>query len=486
MFRKLRTRLILSHTLPLLLLALVLVPIIVYLLDTRYSLENLLGELDRQTDLIVEFGESDQSIWTDQASAQSLVDRLSPLLDSRVMILDSNGKLLSSSLDTDGPRVGQVLNADVIEQARRGEMGWEVDFNPFMQKRIVDMARPVFDKQGEIIGILRFSHDVAEIEQPIVPLRIAVFVALAIGIVTTLILSFLLSRSLNSPLARLSNAVTTLMPGAAQNKALPETGPEEVRTVAVSYNQLVHRLRQIERDRNQLLANIVHELGTSLGAIKSATHALQNGAISDTQLAHELIVGIASQLSQLGLLIDDLALLGETGIRELVIQCKWIDISALIRAKCQAYKHLVAEKQITLICHVADEPVSIYADPIRVGQILANLLQNAYKYMRIGGSIEVSLETEFSGEKQPNIVVYVKDTGPGIAPDEHESIFQLLYRSPSQRRLQQGMGIGLALARRLAEAHGGKLTVSSELGKGATFKLMLPLNVNIPRTELNG
>ncbi len=474
MLHKLRTRLILSHALLLVVLATLLVPIILYLLNSQYSLENRLEELERQADLIVEFGEGDPAIWQDVDSANALVQRISPYLDSRVMILDSRGNLLSSSLSTDEPRIGQYLNADVIQQAQQGKVGWEVDFNPFMQKRILDVAQPVFNARGEIIGILRFSYDIAELEQPVIPLRITVFVALFVGIITTLVLSFVLSRSLNSPLSRLTNAVMSLMSGSIQIKPVPETGPDEVRTVAISYNQLIKRLQQAERDRSLLLANIVHELGTPLGAIKSAIHALKSGAISDVQLARELLLGITGQLEQLGLLIDDLTLLGETEIRELIINRDWIDLTEMVRSECQTYKHLVADKQIQLVCQVVNEPIIVYADAIRVHQILANLLQNAYKYMATKGCINVSVERELLNGIPTNILIHVQDNGPGIPNDEQEAIFQPLYRSPRQRRLQQGMGIGLALARRLARAHGGELVVSSELGKGATFTLRLP------------
>jgi signal transduction histidine kinase len=390
------------------------------------------------------------------------------------MLLDKEGRLLASSLDSDNPRVGRSIQSDVVQKALHGETSWEVDYNPFMQRRIVDMARPVLDNEHRVIGILRFSHDISEIEQPLVPLRLIVFGTILLGIVTALTLGMVLARSLSLPLSRLTEAVTQLMPGTPA-AVLPEDGPDEVRTVASGYNQLVHRLHEIESERRQFLANVVHELGTPLGAVKAATQALQNGAIADQELAKELISGITTQIDQLSLLIDDLALLGETERRELTLRQIWLDLDEVVRDKCQIYSYLAQQKQIALNYHSEGGLLPIFADITRLRQILANLLQNACKYTPVGGRIDVLTETELNGTIPACVVVRVSDTGPGVAPDEQEKIFQIAYRGSTPRKRHQGMGIGLALARRLAEAHGGTLTLSSQLGRGTAFTLRLPI-----------
>lgn len=107
---------------------------------------------------------------------------------------------------------------------------------------------------------------------------------------------------------------------------------------------------------------------------------------------------------------------------------------------------------------------------MRLGQIVGNLLDNAIKYTPHAGEIRVRVRAEAS-----SVQVLVGDSGPGIDPSEHERIFDFLYRSPHQERVREGMGIGLALSRRLAEAHGGTLTVQNDTdGPGALFVLSLP------------
>jgi signal transduction histidine kinase len=475
MLRKLQTQLVVSHALPLILLTIVLYPVILYLLETRYSIDNLRYEMEQQGNLILELGNNDITDWTDLRSAEYMINRVRPFLRSRVMILNKDGVLLASSLLTDAPRTGRAIPAEVVQQALTGQTAWNVDYNTFMQARIVDVARPIHDPAGGVIGVLRFSHDVTEIEQSIIPLRTTVIIAFGIGLATALAVGLYFSQSLSAPLLRLNAAVTALAPGSAQANPLPEAGPDEVRTIATSYNQLLDHLRKIERERRQLLANIVHELGTPLGAVKAAVQALQRGAIHDQQFAQDLVNGINTQIDQLSLLVDDLSLLGETEFREPVINRERLDFKQLVVMKCNAYQPLIADKRITLTYHLPTEPLSIYADELRVGQILANLIQNAYKYTPVGGQVEVTVSAEKPSKDAPlYAVLQVKDTGPGIATEEREAIFQIQYRSHRQRHIKQGMGIGLALARRLAEAHGGTLTVSSELGAGAIFTLRLP------------
>ncbi|MBX3083970.1 MAG: sensor histidine kinase [Anaerolineae bacterium] len=474
MLHKLQTQLVVSHALPLIVLSIILYPVILYLLETRYSIDNLRYEMEQQGNLILELGKNDVTGWNDLKSAERMIDRVRPYLRSRVMILDKDGVLLASSLPSDDNRKGKVIHAGVVLDAMEGHTAWDVDYNSFMQARIVDVARPISDPAGGVIGVLRFSHDVTEIEQSIIPLRTTVIIAFGIGLATALAVGLFFAQSLSLPLQRLKAAVTALAPGSVQASPLPEHGPDEVRTIATSYNQLLRHLRKMEAERRQLLANIVHELGTPLGAVKAATQALQRGAINDLQFAQDLVVGINSQIDQLSLLVDDLSLLGETEIREPVIRREWIDLKALVVVKCSAYQPLIADKRITLIYHLPDEPLSIYADEIRVAQILANLIQNAFKYTPSNGQIDISVEKDNQGTKS-FAVLRVKDTGPGIAADEQEAIFQIQYRSPRQRHIKQGMGIGLAVAHRLSEAHGGTLAVTSELGAGATFTLRLPI-----------
>lgn len=475
MFGNLRTRLIVSHALPILMLTPALALVLVFLLETPKSLGTLADQMIGQGTLIVEIAREDPAVWHDAAKAETLVEQVKPNIPSRVMLLDGSGRLLASSLPADDARLGRSITFPVIQEALAGQTNWFIDYSPYMGTRILDMAIPVFDDSTHaLIGIVRLSYDISAIEQRTVPLSRTIIVTFAIGTLLALLLGVQLARSLNAPLLNLTQAIARFAPGTPPPD-IPETGPEEVRLVARNYNRMMHRLRELELTRQQLIANVVHELGTPLGAIKAATEALRNGAAADPALANELTHGINSQIDQLRLLVDDLALLGESELKEITLNREWCSLQTVIQTQCSAYTYWAKQKRIDLRAQIAPGIPPVYVDPRRLGQILANLLYNAYKYSPPGAQIVVTAGCATEAEPPTAVWVEVADNGPGIAPEEQARIFDLLYRSPHQRNLHKGMGIGLALSRRLAEAHGGTISVSSVPGAGATFRVMLPI-----------
>lgn len=469
---RLRNRLILSHTLPLLALASVLGFALLYLWETYYYLDVLASELLVQAHIVTDFVPADASTWASPDAALKLVDRLKGDLPARIMLLDADGRLLASSNAPDNQRVGQILDFPVVQQALQRQTEWLVTYNPFLGQRVVDIAVPVVNANGQIVGIVRLSHSLSQIEARLVPLRWLVFLTTSAAALGALLLGLWLARSLSAPLSRLTEAVAGFTPGEPP-QTLPERGPVEVRTLAASFNQVAQRLYGRELERRRLLASIVHEIGTPLGAIKAAAQALQKGGASDPQFAVELADGINSQVDRLTLLLDDLALLGASELKGFTLSNQWLNLKEIVGVQCRAYAYLVKQKQITLTYQIQDEVPCVSGDRERICQILSNLISNACKYTPAGGSIHVSL----AAERGQYALLKVADSGPGIAPDEQSRIFTYFYRSPQLRDLYQGMGIGLALSRQLAEAHGGSLTVESTPGGGATFLLRLPLDV---------
>jgi len=474
MFHKLHTRLIISHTLPILILLPAIAFVFLYLLESRHSIGDLADQLAGQGTLIIQIAPAE--VWKDPIKAAQVIDQVKSNIPSRIMLLDATGHLLASSLDTDKDRIGQMIDFATVRQAVNGQTNWLVDYSPFMRTRILDMATPLLDENNRVVGIVRLSYDVTTIEQRTVPLTWLIGITFVAGTALALLLGIGLARSLNAPLMHLTQAVSVLTPG-SHVQDLPENGPYEVKTVARSYNSMAHRLHELELTRRQLIANVVHELGTPLGAIKAAVEALRNGAVSDQTLAGELALGMNCQVDQIGLLIDDLALLGESEIKPISLDREWCNLEELIQVECHSYAYLVKQKRISLAYNIKVDLPRVFADKRRLTQILANLVHNAYKYSPPGSSITVSGDVLLKTDKTPShVIVEVADTGPGISIEDQEKIFDLLYRSPRERNLHKGMGIGLALSKRLAESHSGSLTVNSILGQGATFKLTLPLS----------
>ena len=257
---------------------------------------------------------------------------------------------------------------------------------------------------------------------------------------------------------------------------VPEVGPTEIRTVASSFNQMSTHLVELESSRRALLTGIVHELSRPLGAIKAAAQTIYKNP--DPALARELAIGIDDQIEQMRLQVEDLALLSELEYHGLRMRFEPLDVAELVEQQCRQAVLNAQARSIAFTWSTANDLPLIEGDAKRIALIVDNLIHNALKYTPAGGAVHVVARAEATGgsvDKPAHIDITISDNGPGIAPAEQERIFQLFYRSPAQQRLHQGMGIGLSLARQLAEAHGGTLTVQSEEGRGATFTLRLPL-----------
>ncbi len=474
MLKSLRTRLSFSHMLPVIIIAPIVTFVFLYLLETQYFLSNLASELIVQANIVQHFTERNPTLWESPSEAQNIVRQLESSIPARLMLLDSKGRLLASSLVSDENRDGSIIQMPVVITALQGQSAWLIAYNPFIGERIIDAAVPVENASGQVIGVVRLSHDLRSIEDKLSPVWGLILISLLVAIILAVLLALVLANSLSLPLRHLTQAVTKLSPELPPQH-IPEEGPTEVKALAESFNQLSRRLYETEQSRRSLLASFVHELGTPLGAIKAASQALQAGAVSDPELGVDLAEGINVEVEQLRRLLDDLVLLGETQVRTPALQLQQMHIGEMIESVCRAYAYLVKQKNIQLEYEIDSSLPIIQADPARIHQIVSNLIHNAYKYTPPNGRINVRVITEYQNGNPVSIRLAVTDNGPGIDATEYQSIFKMFYRSPKQVGNHQGMGIGLALAQQLALAHGGTLTVDSNIHEGASFLLRLPI-----------
>ncbi len=475
MLQSLRTRLALSHALPVLLFVAMLGLSLLYQLERRYFLEALATELAAQGTIIASFTRDQMTIWDNPFLAQLLLEELGERVSAKLMLVNRAGQAVAADWFDGADQVGAIIDSPVVRSALRGQLAWSVNTSFGGGEQLLDVAVPVTIPPGRVIGVIRLSHSLEEVQRRLAPLRTLVWLTLGVGAVLSLILGLFLAQWVAAPLRRLADAVVAFTP-ATRPDPVPMRGPTEVRLLATAFNRMSLRLYDLERSRQALLTGIVHELGRPLGAIKAAAQTIR--ASEDHQLAVDLAVGINDQVDELRLQIDDLTLLGEMELEGLRMQFGPVDVAELLEHQTHQFASFAADRGITLTCAADPDLPLINADPKRVEQIIGNLVHNALKYTPRGGSVQVAARREPSTADDPiasQVCIDVADTGPGIAPDERERIFELFYRSPAQQRLHQGVGIGLYLARYLAERHHGTLTVAGTEGHGATFTLCLPL-----------
>jgi two-component system sensor histidine kinase BaeS len=470
MLRTLRARFVLSHVLPLAIIIPVMGLALIYVLETQVLLTVLSQELEGEAVLAARIAAGRPEIWHEPEQAQAFAEQVGMDLDTRVMLLDAQGRLLASSEPTDAERLSQTIQLAGWETVRAGETNVRTAYSRQMQQEIVDVLVPVVDQEMQIAGVVRLSHQLTNVYEQFVRQRYLIGGVLLAGLLLGSAVGWVLALNLERPLRAVTQAANQLASG-EQLAPLPEKGPKEIRDLVHSMNVLVQRLLSLEQARRQLLSNLVHELGRPLGAFRSATQALLGRSGEDAALRQELLAGMDAEVERLGRLLDDLAGLHDQVLGTLELNRQPTALSDWLTEALPPWRESAQAKGLSWKATIPPDLPTVQVDPDRLAQVVGNLLSNAIKYTPPRGT--VSLDAGVEGEQ---VWIRIGDTGPGISPEEQERIFAPFYRSRPGRRFPQGMGLGLSIASTLVAAHGGRLELDSAPGLGSRFTVWLPLD----------
>jgi len=235
-------------------------------------------------------------------------------------------------------------------------------------------------------------------------------------------------------------------------------------------HQRAEALARADRDKDEFLAVLAHELRNPLAPISYALHLLDEQGLSESARQHTRRI-VERQVGRLARLIDDLLDVSRIRTGKVELRRDPIELGALVAHTVEIARPVFEERGHELSVSLPEEPVWLEADPVRLEQVLSNLLNNAIKFTEDGGTISIAAERQAH-----EIILRVKDTGVGITPDLLPRIFDLFTQGDrSLDRSRDGLGIGLTLSRRLVELHGGTIEAHSEgLGKGSEFVVRLP------------
>jgi signal transduction histidine kinase len=469
MFSTLRRRFIFSHLVPLLIIVPLIGIALIYLLEAQVVLPSLSNELVGQAGLVDEMARDQPGLWTDPAQAQAFVTRVIPRLTARLMLLDSDGRLLASSDANDAGRLGLHLDHPGLEQALSGQIFSQQARSQGLRAEVADVLAPALGADQQVAGVVRLSYPLTSVYERFQLLRYLIAGVLVVGLILGAIAGTVLALDLGRPIQETQRAAEQLAYGQPP-APLAEQGPEEIRSLACSFNVLAARLQTLEESRRRLLANLVHELGRPLGALLAAVQALAEGADQDQALRGELLGGMEAQIHRLQRLLDDLAQLHDRVLGSLELNRQPLALAEWLPETLSPWRETALQKALMWQSNIPAEMPVISADPDRLAQAVGNLVSNAIKYTPPQGSITVS-----AGSQAGEVWLRVTDTGPGIAAEEQARIFAPFYRGPVAGRFPQGMGLGLSIARDLVTAHDGRLTVESAPGSGSQFTIWLPV-----------
>ncbi|HVG64312.1 MAG TPA: HAMP domain-containing sensor histidine kinase [Hyalangium sp.] len=248
----------------------------------------------------------------------------------------------------------------------------------------------------------------------------------------------------------------------------PEAGALELREISREFNEMATRLERQREVQLHFIASVAHDLRNPLSALKLTGEVVRpDRPLPPEEKVRERFVLVTRQVERITRMVEDLLDTARIEAGRLELRMEEQDLRGLLRDAVALHEGISPGHELVL--HVPEAPVQVRCDATRISQVLNNLLSNAIKYSPQGGQVRVGLTTT------PHAAwVAVKDQGAGIAASERESIFEPFRRSAATRDTIPGVGLGLAVSRRIIEAHGGHIEVESVQGAGSTFRFCLP------------
>ena len=335
----------------------------------------------------------------------------------------------------------------------------------------------------EVILSNPFTYRSAAIQNVTGLLAIIGLIALSVAVVV----AAALTRRITTPVRRLTEASRDLAEGDFARRVPSEViddGPVELSELGLQFNAMAERLQEsveiIRRDRDrsrEFLADVSHELRTPIAALRTFNELLTEGAADDPSARAEFLETSRAQLERLDWLAQNLLELSKLDSGLVLLDLRPEDLRASVEQAVEQAAATARRKGVKLAMDRPGPPLPIRHDPVRIGQVVANLVGNAIKFTPRGGSVRVDVQPEPEGSAS----FTVTDTGIGIEPGELPRIFDRFFRgSRASEARGSGSGLGLAIVRGIVEMHGGTVTVESRPGAGTTFRVLLPANPRPP------
>jgi len=287
-----------------------------------------------------------------------------------------------------------------------------------------------------------------------------------VGIVLSVIMALLISYWVAAPLQKAAKVASSIGIGDF-DQSVPTSGPDEVKSLAKSFNDMVARVKVSQQAQRDFVTNISHELRTPLTSIQGFSQAILDGTASDPDSVRRAANVIYDEAERMSRLVNGLLDLARLDAVPASLNRVPLDLGKVLNSAVEKLTLRAKEKNITMKVRIDPLP-SMLADTDRLSQVFTNLLENAIKYTPEGGTVMLAAKAG-SGE----VIVAVADSGNGIPAEDLPRIFERFYRV-DKARSGKGYGLGLAITKDIVQAHGGSIRVESAVGSGTRFTVRLP------------
>lgn len=384
-------------------------------------------------------------------------------------------------------RLGSATHASATSPAAlvpAPDASWSADYNgpiPAGQTRSPGSLSYVFEVTSGLIPWameITLSNPFTYRATTLADLTAVLGLVALVALVVAVLVAALLARRFTTPLRRLTETSRVIAEGDLSARVPADVAsPREIATLSQQFNVMADRLEESveiirhDRDRSRdFLADVSHELRTPIAALRTFNELMREAAAGDPAAREEFLESSAQQLERLDWLAQNLLELSKLDSGLILLDLRPDDLRIAVESAVEQAEVTARKRGVSLTLDLPPSPLRIRHDPLRIGQVVGNLVGNALKFTQRGGSVDVELRPYRDGA-----LIRVADTGVGIDAADLPHIFDRFYRgSRANEARSSGSGLGLAIVRSIVDMHEGRISVESRLDRGSTFTVYLP------------
>ena len=380
-------------------------------------------------------------------------------------IYDGSGNVGSRSKNISASQF--PLSQNAYAEALEGRNSYET-FKVGAQQPIRVITMPIL-LEGKLINLVQVGTSLEAVQETLRNLKIILFTAVPSVLILAALFARFMARRALKPISRIIDTAREIGQGQELSKRIPVLKiKDELGQLALTFNEMMNRLENSFAQMRQFSSDASHELRTPLTVLKG-----QNELVLSKQRKleeyQEVISSNLEEINYMSKVLEDLFVLSKSDENQVNLDCKPVDLRALVEEVCKHAEVLAEEKNMKIVIAFL-EPTEVKGDEVRLRQMVWNVLQNGIKYTQRGGELKISLRNE-----DEFVLLSIQDTGIGIPEEDLPLIFNRFYRVDKARtRDEGGSGLGLSICKQIAESHKGKIEVESKLGVGTRFKIRLP------------
>ena len=391
------------------------------------------------------------------------LEQLANDIGGRILIIDNHFKILA---DTYNKNSGQYYVTDELIRTFDGE---DVNYS-FIDDNIQILSGVYNQDTGKIEAVILAVSSMDDVHNVIVYLYGQRATLTGLFFLITLIVTILLVMFMRRSFKNMQDELDIIAEG-HQEDSMSEGGFREFNKMAVSFNKIVNRYKELENSRQEFVSNVSHELKTPITSMKILADSLLMQENVPAEIYEEFMNDIVHEIDRENQIINDLLTLVKMDKTQADLNIAPTNINELLEILLKRISPIAEKRNITIRLETMRQVVA-EVDEVKLSLACNNIIENAVKYNHDGGKVDVSLNGDHKF-----FYIRVKDTGVGIPEDCQEQIFERFYRVDKARsRETGGTGLGLAISRNVILLHKGSIRVHSKEGEGATFIIRIPLN----------